>query len=837
MSLLRLILAALWLVAVPLAPVAAQDAADAAAQEDAGAAVLLADGTPDYEAWNKFAAQVEAALETGRASDRVWEQLRADLVDWRRIFAEAKDANSLRIDTLTAQLAALGPPPAEGQSEPDVLTERRNELEQQLAAAQLPVQEAQEAWSRADVLIRQIDTLLRAREADALVSQGPLPINPAYWPEALHDITNTFSRALSATREAWGTDAQKAELSRGLPVTILLAIGGLVLLLRGRAWVVRLGAHLARRDGGRRGVVGLLVSLGQVVAPLLGILALTAVLERAGVLDLRAQVIVDQVPLLGLSVLMGLWLGGRIFGARSNPHPTVALAQGREAAHGRLTLAGLGLIYGLLRMLEAIAAYESYDPQVRAVLAFPLLVAGGLLLIRLGGLLRHHAGALREMAERIGLRARLVPMLGNLVIALGGVVPVIAAVGYGSLAEYLLGATILTIGLLALLDVAHQFFVDIYAFFTGKDEAEAQEALLPILASFLSAIASIPALALIWGARVTDLTEMWTRFSQGFTIGTVTITPRAFLTFAVIFAAGYMLTQVIRGALKNTILPKTRLDKGGQNAIAAGVGYLGIVIAAIVAISAAGIDLSSLAIVAGALSVGIGFGLQNVVSNFVSGIILLIERPISEGDWIEVAGKQGYVRSIAVRSTVIETFDRTDVVVPNSDLVSGVVTNYTRGNLIGRVIVPVGVAYGTDTRKVEEILLEIAQAHPLVTVNPAPSVIFQGFGADSLDFEIRAIIKDVNFILRVRSDLNHEIARRFAEAGIEIPFAQRDIWFRNPETLAGALAAGQARASATDPAAPPPRAGQASRPDLRDLPPDEAPDDTPDGTPDGDAND
>ena len=383
---------------------------------------------------------------------------------------------------------------------------------------------------------------------------------------------------------------------------------------------------------------------------------------------------------------------------------------------------------------------------------------------------------------RISFSRRLPNLIYRLLLISIFLAPILVSVGYVYAGQELTKSIILSLGLLLTVIIIQDYVIDLYLLVLGE-EKDNRDQLVPILLSFVLLLISLPFFAVIWGVRQQELFEIWSNFQSGFELGTIKLSPGLILGFLIIFTIGYMVTRFIQSALKSTVLPRTSMDSGAQTAIISGVGYVGIFLAAIIAFSTTGLDLSSLAIVAGALSVGIGFGLQNIVSNFVSGIILLIERPVSVGDWIEVSGKMGYVRDISVRSTRIETFDRSDVIIPNADLVSGVVTNYTRGNTVGRLIIPVGVAYGTETKVVEAILKEIAEAHPKILKDPGPSVVFQGFGSDSLDFEIRAILGDVNWMLSIKSEINHQIAERFAKEGIEIPFAQRDIWIKNPDSL------------------------------------------------------
>ncbi|MDJ0825707.1 MAG: DUF3772 domain-containing protein [Rhodobacter sp.] len=739
----------------------------------------------DYEAWESVATRAENATSAARASNEAFESLRAEVVVWRERFLRAQDVNAARIETLRGQIEALGPSPGEGETEAEEIANRRDELDAQLAEALAPVTAAEEAFSRAEGLIREIDKIIRDRQADALLRLGPTPLNPVHWPDAVAELLTSLRGIQTEVAEAWTSDAKRDQFRQDLPLTLLYLVIAAILLARGRAVMERLtGVVLSRSKGRARWLAGFVTSLGQIVVPVAGLVLLVEAVETTGLIGLRGQAVADALPAFGICFFGARWLGLRLYPVRDDA-PRRLPASLEQARSMRWYATSLGLIVGLAIILGNLADYEDYPAAVDAVLAFPLVALGGLIILRVGQILTR-ASWLEDTGEEPSFGARGQRLAGRAAFILGLLGPVMAAIGYLNAGIFLTIPTAVSLALFGLLLILNDLIVEVYAVAARKTHDEARQSLWPILFSFVLVLAALPLFALIWGARIADLTELWAQFREGFAIGDTRISPENFLTFAVVFAALYIATRLIQGALQSTVLPKTNIDIGGQTAIVSGVGYVGIFLAALIAITTAGIDLSGIAIVAGALSVGIGFGLQNIVSNFVSGIILLIERPVAEGDWIEVGGTMGIVKDISVRSTRIETFDKNDVIVPNADFISGAVKNWTRGNVIGRIIVPVGVAYGTDTRKVERILKEIAMDHPLVALEPEPGVDFLDFGASSLDFQIRAVLRDINFGLSVRTEIRHRIAERFAEEGIEIPFAQQDVWLRNPEVLPGA---------------------------------------------------
>lgn len=254
----------------------------------------------------------------------------------------------------------------------------------------------------------------------------------------------------------------------------------------------------------------------------------------------------------------------------------------------------------------------------------------------------------------------------------------------------------------------------------------------------------------------------------------------ASLVLIVYLTSGF--SWLVRSLFDVEVVGPKFLDSGVRESIKTLLHYLTILVGLLLCLGALGVNLQNITVIAGALSIGIGFGLQNIVNNFISGLILLFERPIKKGDLIVLNQEWAEVKKIGLRSTVVETFNKAEIIVPNSDLIAQQVTNLTYSNTQARVVIPIGVAYGSDLEQVLRILQEEGARHPRVLKFPAPSALFIGFGASSLDFQLRLWLSSPDFVLSVPSDVCIAIYKRFAAEGIEIPFPQQDLHLRSVDS-------------------------------------------------------
>jgi potassium-dependent mechanosensitive channel len=415
------------------------------------------------------------------------------------------------------------------------------------------------------------------------------------------------------------------------------------------------------------------------------------------------------------------------------------------------------------------------------------IVATNMLFALAGAALMLHfqwASSRREAEEHMQ-RALWPRAVGWFLFAL---IAVALALGYSKFAAFLAVRTITTaaIGgtLYLLLVLTHALFVERLAAGTARGRAFAANLgvsprRVGIIATLLSGgicllLIMVAVVLAIGPGQVSagDFLDTLRGLAFGFHVGDFSVSFSAVFGAAAILVVALVVTRLLQKWAEQQLLPRSDLEPSLQQSIAAIIGYVGVIVAIVLAITQLGIDLQKIALIAGALSVGIGFGLQSIVQNFVSGLILLAERPIRIGDLIVVKGEEGYVRSIRVRATEIETFERASVIIPNAEFISGAVKNWTHANTTGRIIVKVGVHYDSDPDTVKATLLACAAEHPRVLKLPAAGAFLVSFGETALEFELRAYVEHVDFGLSARSDLNIAILRRFRETGIAFPSPQ-----------------------------------------------------------------
>ena len=289
----------------------------------------------------------------------------------------------------------------------------------------------------------------------------------------------------------------------------------------------------------------------------------------------------------------------------------------------------------------------------------------------------------------------------------------------------------------------------------------------------------LPGILFVWEAYDDLPGAIKGLLSLGFNLGGQRISLGLVIISTVILYGSFVASSIIQKLLMDQVLAKRGVETGVRVSIVRLVHYVLVFIGFVVALMALGFEFTKLTIILSAFGIGIGFGLQGIVNNFVSGLILLFERPVRVGDYIELTGRWAEIKNIGLRATTVQTFDQADVIIPNADLVSNQVINWTLSNRRVRLIIPVGVAYGSDISLVMETLMMCADSNANVAKTPKPQVLFLSFGESSLDFELRVWVPDAEERLTVKSELHQQIDRSFRDAKIEIAFPQRDLHLRS----------------------------------------------------------
>lgn len=397
---------------------------------------------------------------------------------------------------------------------------------------------------------------------------------------------------------------------------------------------------------------------------------------------------------------------------------------------------------------------------------------------------------LKPMQDSNTGKARSWPRLAKIILILLGLMPILAAVfGYIGFARFVAqqivvtGAFLVTmyLGFLTARAITHEkAFANTIVGRSLRDRFNATEATLDqlglvagIVINLIVLLIGVPLVLMQFGFQWAELHSAFVQIMTGFQVGNFSVSLVSILAGVLLFVLGYFLTRLFQNWLDGSVMARGRVDPGVRNSIKTVVGYVGLALAALVGVSAAGFNLSSLALVAGGLSLGIGFGLQNIVSNFVSGLILLAERPVKVGDWVQTGTVSGFVKKISVRATEVETFQRETIIVPNSTLINDNVGNWTHRNKLGRSDMQILIGYRTDVRKIQAMLLGIAKEIPLVLKNPEPMVFLINMtelvsSNMMMRFEVRIFLADITTALGVRNELQFTIVERFAAAGISV---------------------------------------------------------------------
>lgn len=750
----------------------------AASQPDAG---IVAEQQQAIDALSRKTDDLEKQITDNAEDDARLVDIRLQLEEVGRQSLASGVAFRPRLAEINARLEQLGPVPGKDDpAEPDMVKQERQSLTAEKAQINGLIGLAENLSIRVSGLVSKIGEMRRELFSQLLTKR--YDINFTLGGEVLEAFsteTADFYRAVSS----WLRFVVQFKLQSVLAATFFALIAAVVLLMGGR----RLFGRVFEADPAIENpsyLSRLSVAFWSTLVPTVavGVFFGTTYLLYNYFEVLRADIstMMSALFLVTGIVFFVYRLGSAVLSPRL-PNWRLIAVETRAAK----------LLLWLVMATAIFTAVDGFLNTVYRVLGAPLTLTVGESLVAtvLTGIPVILIGLVRPFVDEEGRPQPWHPFLRFALYLLGGLTILAALTGYIGFARFMAAQIVITGAVLATMYIGYlsaQAIADEGAFAhtaLGRrverrfnlDETTLDQLglVVSIAINILIVVIGLPLILFLWGFQPGDITAWAYKLVTGITIGSVSFSLTGILSGILVFVFGYFLTRWFQGWLDGSVMARGRVDTGVRNSIRTVVGYAGLALSVLVGISAAGFDLSNFALIAGGLSLGIGFGLQNIVSNFVSGLILLAERPFKAGDWIVAGAVSGTVKKISVRATEIETFQRQTVILPNSELINAAVGNWTHKNKLGRVDIKVNVAYGSDVKRAHAILVEIAKSHPMVLKNPEPFVLFVNFGPAALEFEVRVFLADILNGVTVQNDIRFAIMDQFAKEHIDIPSTPR----------------------------------------------------------------
>jgi small-conductance mechanosensitive channel len=720
----------------------------------------------------KSALELAEEATRGAGSDQALADVAARVAPLRDQLRGEIEALEPRLAQVDIRLKQLGePPPATAPPEDPALAAERKRLSAERGELDAALKQARLLALRANQLNDRINQRRRALLAGRLFVRSAGLLDAAFWREAAVGARTEAAAARDLLGSSWDFARDKVGTVALLAITLLIAACAAAVMRLARAWRRRLVARSAETRFARALAAVIVLASVTVIAPAVLVAAVVA-FESLGVATgtlaglgygIAAALVVAR---FGRGAALALFAPGepgrRLVGFHDE-------AAGILADHLTWASRLLGLAVVCNVVFRATAAPVAPAAAVSALMSLSIAAVAGHLIAR--------APDPRGGARLPALQPVLWLFIATVVVAL--------VAGYIGLAAFVAGRFVAALALVCALYVVLTFADALLTEeLTGDTRAgraisaafgvtprglELSGTLLSAAVRILIVLVALPTALGPWSLFATDALDFIRQVAAGVRIAGITISLGAILTAFVWLVVGVLAARAAQRWLETRVMPRTGIDPSLQQSAATLIGWTLLAVAIAFALAQLGIEGRQIALVAGALSVGIGFGLQPVVSNFVSGIILLAERPIRVGDWVVVKSEEGIVRRISMRATEIETFDRASVIIPNSEFITGAVKNLTHSDTMGRVTVKLRVAFDSDVEAVRDILVSCAADHPQVLQTPPPRVYLIAFGDIGLELELRFIVVNVNYSLTVKSDIQMVILQRLRAAGIKIP--------------------------------------------------------------------